>query len=188
MTEIKNNNENKVEKNPYGTHFVVKGDPVIKQGDHGDTAYLIQSGLVRVYAEHSDKIVELEKLEAGDIFGEMALMTDAPRTATVEALMNSNFIVITRPMMIERLAKTDPLVKALVPMLMKRIKDANNTALNKKETIEDLLKAANSVYQSVESILNPDQKENLERTAKPKLDAFVKAIEKFKKLYDAPAV
>jgi len=91
-------------------------------------------------------------------------------------------------MMIERLAKTDPLVKALVPMLMKRIKDANNTALNKKETIEDLLKAANSVYQSVESILNPDQKENLERTAKPKLDAFVKAIEKFKKLYDAPAV
>lgn len=180
MTDKKSSKDTNI----HNRHFVASGDPVIKQGDKGNEAYLIQSGKVRVYAEHAGKTVELGTLGPGDIFGEMALIVDDARTATVETLENSNFIVITRPMMIERLAKTDPLIKALVPMLLKRIQEGNSSALNRREGFGDLVEAVNSVYQSVHDSLDSKQKTSLERLTKPQLDAFIKAIEDFQKLYN----
>lgn len=167
------------------THFVAKGDFAIRQGEAGNTAYLIQFGQVRVFAEHAGKVAELGRLEAGDIFGEMALVVEQPRTASVQALEDTNLVVITRPMMIERLAKTDPLIKALMPMLMKRIKDANDAALSRSQNFKDLVNAANDVYRSIEMLLEPQQKEKLESAVKPKLDEFIRTVEDFKKLHEA---
>lgn len=168
----------------HNRYFVAKGDHVVKQGEKGNTAYLIQSGRCRVYAENNGKTIELGKLEAGDIFGEMALIVDEPRTASVQAMENSNFIIISRPMMIERLAKTDPLIKALVPMLLKRIKDANNSALNKKENPDDFVEALQTIYQNIHAGLGVKQQRSLERSVKPQMDAFLKTVADFRKVYE----
>jgi len=64
-----------------------KGTVIFRQGDLGDALYLIESGRVRIHAhltEHGEE-VGVTTLGDGETFGEIALLTGIPRTATVEA-------------------------------------------------------------------------------------------------------
>ncbi len=67
-------------------HFA-PGETIIREGDLGDCFYIIQSGKVRIETqiEEMQHPVILARLEAGDYFGEMALITGEPRSATVVA-------------------------------------------------------------------------------------------------------
>jgi hypothetical protein len=57
---------------------------VIKEGDPGDTLYLILEGKVAVIKTETDGLeVTLDHISAGDHFGEMALFEEIPRTATI---------------------------------------------------------------------------------------------------------
>lgn len=58
------------------------GDVIFHEGTHGDCAYFIQEGEVEVVKD--DAVVA--KLEAGHHFGEMAMLSDEPRNATVRAI------------------------------------------------------------------------------------------------------
>lgn len=104
---------------------VPKGTFVMREGDPGNCAYLIQSGVVKVFTEKDDKKTVLATLEAGEIFGEMALVFDEPRSASVVAAEETNLIVITREMFKQKLHKTDPTIKAIIGMLIKRVTQTN---------------------------------------------------------------
>jgi ATP-binding cassette subfamily B protein len=63
------------------------GDTIIRQGDVGDKLYLIDRGQVEVTAQHDAAGEQhLNTLHDGDYFGEIALLLDIPRTASVRAL------------------------------------------------------------------------------------------------------
>jgi CRP-like cAMP-binding protein len=64
-----------------------KGTVIFRQGDLGDALYLIESGSINIHAhltEHGEE-VGVTTLGDGETFGEIALVTGVPRTATVEA-------------------------------------------------------------------------------------------------------
>jgi cAMP-dependent protein kinase regulator len=61
-------------------------DIIIKQGDVGENFYLIESGEAAVLQEDDDGIIrEISTLHKGEYFGELALLTDKPRAATIKA-------------------------------------------------------------------------------------------------------
>ncbi|KAJ3064622.1 cAMP-dependent protein kinase type II-beta regulatory subunit [Podochytrium sp. JEL0797] len=62
-----------------------EGDVVIRQGDVGEEFYIIESGEARVTKMEDGVEKEYPRLKKGDYFGELALLTDQPRQATIRA-------------------------------------------------------------------------------------------------------
>ncbi len=171
------------DKQIHERRFAAAGKLIVKQGEAGNSAFLIQSGRVQVYAEHAGKRVELAELGPGQIFGEMSLVVHADRSANVEALEDTTLIVITRKMLDQKLKNSDPTVRALVPMLLQRIQEANRAVLNKKETFADTTDAVEAVFSGLYGTLSPQQKRTMDRSVRPRLDAFLEALMQFEKLY-----
>lgn len=65
------------------TQIYHKGDEIVTEGEQGENFYFIESGNCQVSSKKSGEIVKLTK---GDYFGEIALLNDLPRQATVTAL------------------------------------------------------------------------------------------------------
>ena len=61
------------------------GSIIVKQGDTGNLMYIILKGEVEVLREDDGEQVILSTLKKGDIFGEMALFSGQPRSATVRS-------------------------------------------------------------------------------------------------------
>ncbi len=61
------------------------GEFVVRQGDASDSAYLILDGVADVVIDIGGKPTVVAKLKGNEIFGEMAMLCDTPRTASVVA-------------------------------------------------------------------------------------------------------
>lgn len=62
-----------------------QGSTIIEQGDPGDCFYILRGGLVQVILKKGGEQPVLARLAAGEVFGEMALLTGQPRSASVVA-------------------------------------------------------------------------------------------------------
>lgn len=86
---------------------VDKGATIIKEGDAGDALYLIEAGSVMVCkGAGSGQQEVLAVLDIGELFGEMALIDHAPRSASVIALELTNLLVV-RDADLDRLSQED---------------------------------------------------------------------------------
>ena len=70
------------------------GAAVIKEGDPGQEMFVVESGSVEVFRGSGKKERRLSLLEAGDFFGEMALLDNQPRSASVRAATDCQLLVI----------------------------------------------------------------------------------------------
>jgi len=81
---------------------------IFRQGDPGDCFYIITSGKVRVFRKDSDGVeTQLSVLDAGQSFGEMALLTGEVRSANVETMEETRFMVLSKEQF-ERILKDFP--------------------------------------------------------------------------------
>lgn len=112
-------------------------ETVIKQGEPGDEMYFIESGRARVVREMSPtKALVLAELGAGDLFGEMALLTGAPRSATVTALSELNLWILGHADFDELVTAYPNLALAVSRLLSERL----------RETDERFLHESNAAY------------------------------------------
>ncbi len=71
---------------------------VVRQGEPGDRFYIIASGVVDVLvANEAGEERVVARLSRGEYFGEIALLADVPRTATVRTVTECEFFVLVRP-------------------------------------------------------------------------------------------
>ena len=70
---------------------------VLREGDTSDSMYVVLSGRIRIYKKDPEgNTLELAVLQAGDFFGEYALLDNKPRSASVSCLTRCEFLVIRR--------------------------------------------------------------------------------------------
>ena len=66
-------------------HYFAAGETIFREGATADVAYLIHSGRVEIVKETDDGPMRLAFLGAGDMFGEMGVLDECPRSATARA-------------------------------------------------------------------------------------------------------
>jgi CRP-like cAMP-binding protein len=74
------------------------GEVVVREGDPGDSFFVIARGTVRVFrrAAKSGARVDLARLGEGSVLGEMALVSSQPRTASVDVEGGADLLVFNR--------------------------------------------------------------------------------------------
>ncbi len=85
------------------------GDAIITQGDTGDAFYLVGSGAVRVVKDGTP----VAQLDAGGFFGEIALLFDVKRTASVEGTASGELYRMGRTEF-DRMVASNPLIGDLI--------------------------------------------------------------------------
>ena len=86
------------------------GERIIEQGSHGDSFYVICEGGVRVFRTEGTQRLDLATLESGAVFGEMALLSGAPRTASVEGAAEDTQLLEISAAVLAGLSRSYPLV------------------------------------------------------------------------------
>ena len=69
--------------------FIPAGTVVIRQGDPADALFVVVNGLLRVSVRRDEGEVMVAEVGRGDLVGEMALLTNDPRSATVTTTRDS---------------------------------------------------------------------------------------------------
>ena len=78
-------------------HSLLSSEVLFEQGDHGDSLFIVNSGCLKVYIQnaHGEEIT-LNEFNPGDSFGEMALVDEQPRSASIKAITNSELYELKR--------------------------------------------------------------------------------------------
>ncbi len=99
------------------------GEEIFRMGDRGQSAYIIERGKVEVSTMRVGEKMIIAELGNGEIFGEMSMMDDAPRSATVTATEDTEVIVIDRARFHRPCGNRDPLMNMLLRVLLTRLRD-----------------------------------------------------------------
>jgi ATP-binding cassette, subfamily B, bacterial len=91
-----------------------ENEVVFNQGDAGDQFYIVVRGRLEVLVDGDRRI---SVLEDGDYFGEIALLTDSPRTATIRTISPSMLIALPRAQFAEFIAQ-QPAVRSVMEAIM----------------------------------------------------------------------
>jgi CRP-like cAMP-binding protein len=97
------------------------GDFVIREGEPGVAFYLVATGQVRVFATQGGKQVERTRLLEGALFGEMSLLTQQPRTASVQVVDEADILELSRENMAAIAAEVPTLAAALDKFARERL-------------------------------------------------------------------
>lgn len=128
------------------TRVVPKSTVVIHENDPADSLFIIQNGKVKVYcSDKSGKEFIMNTQGEGDYFGELALLDDSTRSASVRTVEKSTFCVITKEDFNRVLDEHPNIGKTLIRNLTTRVRKL--TADVKSLALQD-------VYGRVANVLN----------------------------------
>lgn len=99
------------------------GDAIVREGEPGDTAYIIRSGRCRVTKSIEGEEIVLREMGPGDVFGEMAILAPGPRTATVVAIEPTTLHVVTAETLEAEVDAMKPWMGAFVRALARRFRE-----------------------------------------------------------------
>jgi NADH:ubiquinone reductase (H+-translocating) len=98
------------------------GEVIFREGDRGDRLYVIVEGEVEIVTdEPPSKETVRARLAAGDCFGEMALVSDRPRSATARTVTRVNVLTVDRPAFRALFSHLPPLQRLFERLVEKRL-------------------------------------------------------------------
>ena len=101
-----------------------QGEVVIREGEPGDTMYLVIDGEVVVIKDYGkDQEIELDRIGAGDYFGEMALFKGHVRSATIRTARQSRLLVLHKREIDEIVREYPQIALHICEVLSQRIRE-----------------------------------------------------------------
>lgn len=98
---------------------------IFREGDPGESLYIILSGSVRVFKGQKGREITIDILQERDCFGEMAILDQEPRSASVAAMNGARLLVIQRSDF-QRLLLSRPRISfSLFKTMSRRVREAN---------------------------------------------------------------
>ena len=99
------------------------GEVVFEQGDEGDRLYIVKSGVLEVVAAPSDDAepVPVAYMGAGEVLGELALLTGSRRTATVRAPERAELFILAKPVFLDLMRTLPTFARNLCLVLARRL-------------------------------------------------------------------
>jgi CRP/FNR family transcriptional regulator len=107
-----------------------RGQVIFREGDEGDTCYLLRSGAVVLTREHQDgRMVALAELRAGALFGELAMFRGETRSATAEAVEATSAVALLAGDVQRCMRRNPELALKLLAGLAERVSRTNERLL-----------------------------------------------------------
>ncbi len=102
------------------------GQMLFEEGSEGDTAYIVESGEVDIVKTSDNREILLAKRGPGEVFGEMALLLDQPRSAGVRARTDTKLIGISRADLRNLLQISPTAASSMFDILVTRYQNTQN--------------------------------------------------------------
>jgi CRP-like cAMP-binding protein len=98
------------------------GDVICRQGEPGDCMFIVQAGRLVVMREDAGMQIVVGELDAGDIFGEMAIFERKPRSATVRARGSARVLTLGRRAFLRGVHSDPSLAYRILQLMSQRVR------------------------------------------------------------------
>jgi hypothetical protein len=99
-------------------YAVSAGVRVVTEGEPGDELYIVRAGEAAV--QHGDRVVV--RLGPGSMFGELAVLDPAPRSADVVATVDTDLLILDRTTLLDLMARRPEVAADIITMLVRRLR------------------------------------------------------------------
>lgn len=120
----------------YSAIDLAESEFVFKQGDSGNTMYLVESGKVEVLQEQGGLSNQVAILERGDFFGEMSVLEREPRSHSVRALCPTRLITIDRSSLQSMLTRNTEIAVRMIRKLSIRLMSAEEMLIRAHSAVD----------------------------------------------------
>ena len=116
------------------------GEAVVVEGSEGESLYHLLRGRVEVIKQvEAGRTISVRELQAGDVFGEMTLFLDAPRSATVRTLAECLLLRVGRPVVRDLLRESPALLERIASLVGARQAELDNLSQQRSEEQANVL-------------------------------------------------
>jgi len=105
------------------------GETVFLEGDEGHAMYIVTQGAFEVYRNVTGKHVYIASIDPGEHFGEIALLINRPRSASVRAIQSSSVIRLTKHAIMSEHRAAALLFRNMAQMMAQRLVSVDNEVI-----------------------------------------------------------
>lgn len=131
------------------------GDIIMREGEAGQCAWLIQSGRVSVFVSREDGcVLEVGSRGPGSIIGEMAIVDDQPRSATVQAIEDCRLLEVSKEDYARSVRSAHPIVRLVSQLILTRCRDLLSRARGLSDGAFQRLEEQEQAYTAQSNVLD----------------------------------
>lgn len=116
------------------------GEIIITEGDVGDCMFVIQEGEAEVLRDENGVPTVVDTMQAGDLFGEMAILEHTQRSSTVRAITTVRALTIDRRTFLRRIQEDASLAMSVLDVMCRRVRHLDTTVAQLKSELATLRK------------------------------------------------
>jgi len=162
-----------------------KGEIVFGEGQPGNTAYIVDKGVVSIWKTVDEERVQLATLSEGELFGEMAIIDGSPRMAAAVADEDCVLIQVSQRTIEDKIAASDSFTRALIGILINNLRGVHRVYMRRARSVGDYMNAIDHHTEGFRLYMDKIERQEpeLSAEAKTRLKAIGENIHELRLLF-----